>query len=127
MTIQKTSLENKIELENQKILGKIKEIEEDIDISENEVHKFLIIFHTLVEPVNSEQPQDETDGFVNDAILQISNRIAGLLRNNIDNLNISTILKSALKKLKNLFITQTKDTDEGKIGKPEPENAEYKN
>ena len=127
MTIQKTSLENKIELENEKILGKIKEIEEDIDISENEVHKFLIIFHTLVEPVNSEQPQDETDGFVNDAILQISNRIAGLLRNNIDNLNISTILKSALKKLKNLFITQTKDTDEGKIGKPEPENAEYKN
>ena len=127
MTIQKTSLENKIELENQKILGKIKEIEEDIDISENEVHKFLIIFHTLVEPVNSEQPQDETDGFVNDAILQISNRIAGLLRNNIDNLNISTILKSALKKLKNLFITQTKDTDEGKIGEPEPENAEYKN
>ena len=127
MTIQKTSLENKIELENQKILGKIKEIEEDIDINENEVHKFLIIFHTLVEPVNSEQPQDETNGFVNDAILQISNRIAGLLRNNIDNLNISTILKSALKKLKNLFITQTKDTDEGKIGKPEPENAEYKN
>ena len=104
-------LRKKIKLENQKILDKIKEIEEDIDISEHEVHKFLLIFHTLVETVNSEQPQEETDGSVTDAILQIVNKIAGLLRNNIDN----------------LFITQTKDTAEDKIGEPEPENAEYKN
>ena len=61
-------LRKKIKLENQKILDKIKEIE-DIDISEHEVHKFLLIFHTLVETVNSEQPQEETNGFVTDAIL----------------------------------------------------------
>ena len=108
MTIQKTSFEKKIKLENQKILDKIKEIEEDIDISEHEVHKFLLIFHTLVETVNSEQPQEETDGFVTDAILQIVNTIAGLLRNNIDSLNIPAVLKSALKKLKSLFIPQTR-------------------
>ena len=42
-------LRKKIKLENQKILDKIKEIEEDIDISEHEVNKFLLIFHTLVE------------------------------------------------------------------------------
>ena len=42
-------LRKKIKLENQKILEKIKEINEDIDISEHEVHKFLLIFHTLVE------------------------------------------------------------------------------
>ena len=89
-------LRKKIKLENQKILDKIKEIE-DIDISEHEVHKFLLIFHTLVETVNSEQPQEETDGFVTDAILQIVNTIAGLLRNNIDSLNIPAVLKSALK------------------------------
>ena len=89
-------LRKKIKLENQKILDKIKEIE-DIDISEHEVHKFLLIFHTLVETVNSEQPQEETDGFVTDAILQIVNAIAGLLRNNIDSLNIPAALKSALK------------------------------
>ena len=77
-------LRKKIKLENQKILDKIKEIEEDIDISEHEVHKFLLIFHTLIETVNSEQPQEETDGFVADAIVQIVNTIAGLLRNNID-------------------------------------------
>ena len=97
MTIQKTSLERKIKLENQKILDKIKEIGENIDISEHEVHKFLLIFHTLVETVNSEQPQEETDGFVTDTILQIVNTIAGLLRNNIDSLNIPAVLKSALK------------------------------
>ena len=30
------------------------------------------------------------------------------------------------KKLKSLFITQTKDTEEGKTGEAEPENGEYK-
>ena len=108
----------------QKILDKIKEIEEDIDLNEHEVHKFLLIFHTLIEIINSEQPQEETDGFVTDAILQIVNTIAGLLRNNIDSLNIPAVLKSALKKLKSLFIPQTKDSEEGKTGEAEPENAQ---
>ena len=45
----------KIKLENQKILEKIKEINEDIDITEHEVHKFLLIFHTLVETINSQE------------------------------------------------------------------------
>ena len=122
MMIQKTNLEKKNKLENQKILDKIKEIEEDININEHEVHNFLLIFHALVETVNSEQPQEETDGFVTDAILQIDNAIAGLLRNNIDTLNIPAVLKSALKKLKSLFIPQTKDSEENKMGVAEPEN-----
>ena len=88
-------LRKKIKLENQKILDKIKKIGEDIDISEHEVHKFLLIFYTLVETVNSEQPQKETNGFETDAILQIVTTIAGLLRNNIDNLNIPAVLKDA--------------------------------
>ena len=127
MMIQKTNLEKKNKLENQKILDKIKEIEEDININEHEVHKFLLIFHALVETVNSEQPQEETDGFVTDAILQIDNAIAGLLRNNIDTLNIPAVLKSALKKLKSLFIPQTKDSQEGKTGVAEPENDQNTN
>ena len=120
-------LRKKIKLENQKILDKIKETEEDIDISKHEVHKFLSIFHIVVKTVNSEQPQEETAGFVTDAILQIVNTIAGLLRNNIDSLNIPAALKSALKKLKSLFILQTKDSDEGKTGEVEPENAKHTN
>ena len=108
----------------QKILDKIKEIEEDIDLNEHEVYKFLLIFHILIETINSEQPQEETDGFVTDAILQIVNTIAGLLRNNIDSRNVAAVLKSALKKLKSLFIPQTKYSEEGKMGEAEPENAQ---
>ena len=116
-------LRKKIKLENQKILEKIKEINEDIDISEHKVHKFLLIFHTLVETINSQEGQEETNRFVTDTILQIVNIIAGLLKNNIDSLNIPAVLKSALKKLKSLFIPQTKDTEKGKTGEPEPENG----
>ena len=75
-------LRKKIKLENHKILDKIKEIEE--------------------------QPQEETDGFVYDAILQIVNAIAGLLRNNIGSLNIPAVLKSALKKIKELVYSANK-------------------
>ena len=116
-------LRKKIKLENQKILEKIKEINEDIDISEHEVQKFLLIFHTLVETINSQEGQEETNRFVTDTILQIVHIIAGLLKNNIDSLNIPAVLKSALKKLKSLFIPQTKDTEEGKTGKAEPKNG----
>ena len=84
-------LRKNIKLENQKILDKIKEIEKDIDTSEHEVHNVLLIFHTLVETVNSEQPQEETDRFVTDVVLQIVNTIAGLLRNNIDSLYIPVV------------------------------------
>ena len=116
-------LRKKIKLENQKILEKIKEINEDIDISEHEAHKFLLIFHTLVETTNSQEGREETNGFVTDTVLQIVNIIAGLLKNNIDSLNIPAVFKSSLKKLKILFIPQTKDTEKGKTGEPEPENG----
>ena len=57
-----------------------------------------------------------------DTFLQIVNIITGL-KNNIDSLNIPAVMKNALKKLKSLFIPQTKDTEEGKTGEPEPENG----
>ena len=102
-------LRKKIKLQNQKIIERVKEIGEDIDINEYEVHKFLLIFHTLFEVVTSEQAVEETGGFLNDTILAIVNVIAGLLKNNIENLNLSTILKTALKNLQSLFIkTETK-------------------
>ena len=79
------------------ILDKVVEMDKEIDISEHEMHKFLLIFHTLAESVNSDQPQEETDGFVTDTILQIVNVIAGLLKNNIDSLNIPAVLRNTLK------------------------------
>ena len=61
-------------MDHEKIIPKIKETTEEIDISEHEVHKFLLIFNTLIETVNSvESEEDETDGIVSDSILQIVN------------------------------------------------------
>ena len=48
-------------------------------------------------------------------------------KNNIDSLNIPAVLKSALKRLKSLLIPQTKDSEEGKTGEVEPENAKHTN
>ena len=97
MAIQKTSFEKKVKLEIDMILDKVVEMDKEIDISEHEMHKFLLIFHTLAESVNSDQPQEETDGFVTDTILQIVNVIAGLLKNNIGSLNIPAVLRNTLK------------------------------
>ena len=79
------------------MIDKIQDIEQEIDISGHEVHKLLLIFHTLVQTTNSDEPKEATDEFAADTILQIVNVIAGLLKNNIDNLNIPAVLKSALK------------------------------
>ena len=116
-------LRKKIKSENQKIVEKIKKIDENINISEHEVHKFLLIFHILAETINSQEIHEETDGFVTDTVVQIVNIIAGLLQNNIDTINVPTILKSALKKLKSLFI-QNKEKEEANPGEPEQENVE---
>ena len=42
-------LRKKTILKHEKILSKIKETNEEIDISEHEVYKFLLIFHTLID------------------------------------------------------------------------------
>ena len=110
-------LRKKIQLKHEKIISKIRETNEEIDISEHEVYKFLLIFHTLIETVNSVETEEETDGLVADAILQIVNLIAGLLKSNIDNSTVPEVLKSVLKN----FIHSAKK--EGKPGKVEPGNG----
>ena len=92
-------LRKKIKLEFDIILDKVQEI----DISEHEVHKFLLIFHNLVQTINSNEPQEETDRLMADVILQIVNTIIQLIKNNIDSLNIPAVLKSALKTAKLLY------------------------
>ena len=68
----------KIKLLNGNIIERIKEIDEEIDINEHEVHKFLLIFHSLFETVTSEETFEETDGILNDTILAVCNIIVGL-------------------------------------------------
>ena len=101
-------LRKKIKLDHEKIISKIKETNEEININEYEVQKFLLIFNTLVETVNSvESEEDETDGIVSNSILQIVNLIIGLLKRNIDNLTVPTVLKVALKNKKFIHSTKT--------------------
>ena len=61
-----------------------------------------------METVNSKQNQEETDGIVTDAILQIVIKISEFLKKNIDSLNLPTMLKNALKKIKSLFFSTNK-------------------
>ena len=106
----------KIKLQNQKIIEKIKEINEEIDINEHEVQKFILI-------VTSEQAVEETDGFLDDTILTVVKIIADLLKNNIESLKLPAVLKTALKKLKSLF---TKIKAEETVKTEEISNAREK-
>ena len=82
------------------IIEKIKDIDEEIDISEHEVQKFLLIFHTLMETITSEEALEQTDRAVTDAILQVVLKVGDLLKKNIDSFNLPAILKKVLKKKK---------------------------
>ena len=101
---EECQLRKKIKLENELILDKLKDIHEEIHINEHEVEKFLLIFHTLMETVNSEEVFDNPDGAITDAILKIVLRLSELLKNNIDSPNI---FKIAPKKIQSLFNLQT--------------------
>ena len=96
----------KIKLENELIRDKIKNVNKEINVNQHEVEKFLLIFHTLVENINSEESLDNTDG-VSDVILTIVLKITELLKKNIDSLKIPEILKVSLKKIKELFNLKT--------------------
>ena len=89
MKMSNISLE-KIRLENEIIIDKIKDFDEAINISKHEVQKFLLIFHTLMETVNSEEGLQQTDRIITNAILQIVLKIGDLLKKNIDSLNLPT-------------------------------------
>ena len=104
---QESQLRKKVKLESELILDKLKDIHKEIDINKHKVEKFLLIFHTLMETVNSEEVLDNTDGAITDSILKIVLRLSELLKNNIDSLKVPDIFKIALKKIKNLFNLQT--------------------
>ena len=63
-----------------------------------------------METVNSEKSLEETDGVNTDTFVLIISKSSDLLRENIDSLKLPAILKSALKKIKNLFnVEKTKE------------------
>ena len=58
---EESQLKKEIKLENKMILDKLKDIDEDIDINQYEAEKFLLIFHTLMQTVNSEEGLDNLE------------------------------------------------------------------
>ena len=122
-----TVLRKKIKLEHNFILSKAKKINESIDLTDHEVNKFLIIFHTLLDTVDlsSEISEvEETDGIVTDIILKIVLKITELIRQNIDSLPLPKILKDALKVIKELF-NGKKSMQDTRGGSMETELKEY--
>ena len=73
-------LKKRIKLEKEVILDKIKDIKEDFNINEHEVQKFLLIFHTLMKVVSSDEELGLPAGAVTDSILQIVLKISELLK-----------------------------------------------
>ena len=100
------NLRKKIKIEHDFIISRAKRVNEELDLTDHEVNKFLIIFHTLLDTIdiNSEISEpEETDDVVTDIILQIVLKISSLIRQNVDSLPLPQILKDALKVIKELF------------------------
>ena len=75
---EESKFRKKIKLENEFIWDKIKDVNNELDVNQHEVEKFLLIFHILMETVSSEENLDNTDG-VSDMILTIILKITELL------------------------------------------------
>ena len=106
VTNDSTNLKKKIKVLNEQIAEKIIELDENLEMENEEVSKFLLIFTHLTKTMTSEETSeetDETDGIVSDTISIICNLITDLLKNNIDELSISKPIKISLKILKRLF------------------------
>ena len=99
--IKGNNLKKKIKILNEHIAGKILEMDENLELENYEVSKFLLIFGRLTETMTSEETFEETDSIVSDTITVICNLITDLLKNNIDELSIPKPIKISLKVLKN--------------------------
>ena len=100
------NLNKKIKLLNDRIANDIIDLEENVEVDNHEVSKFLLIFAQLTKTMTSEEnseQDDETDGIVSDTVSIICNLITDLLKNNIDQLSIPTPVKTSLKILKRIF------------------------
>ena len=58
LSIEDSKFRKKIKLENKLIWNKIKNVNEEFDINQHELEKFLLIFHILIKNVNSEESLD---------------------------------------------------------------------
>ena len=105
------NLSKKVKLLNDRIANDILDLEENVEVDNHEVSKFLLIFAQLIKTMTSKEDSeqddseqdDETDGIVSDTVSIICNLITDLLKNNIDQLSIPAPVKTSLKILKRIF------------------------
>ena len=85
----------------------------EIDITEKELHKFLLIFNLLIESHKNKDSGEVTDAedCIADILVLIATKIFELLQENIDSLDIPIIFKKASKKLKDLVFKQQKNAE----------------
>ena len=110
-----SSLAKKIKLEHKLISEKISKNHPDIDVHENEIYKFLLIFNEILETSlnNATDLTDSEDG-IQDNILTVGKGLLKLLKGNIESLLLPAILKNALKRLKCfLFLIDNKIEEDG--------------
>ena len=123
---EKIELKKRIKLENEVIVDKFKDFNQDFNINEHEVQKFLLIFHTLMKVVSSDEGLDLPDGAVTDSIFQVVLKISELLKYSIDSLKLSEFLKTVLKKMK-ILLNKLTDQDPKHTGEAEKTSEATRN
>ena len=103
-----TSLRKKIKIENNTILERTAESSAskigEINLTEHELKKFLVIFHTLIETAENNEVTnaDECDGSA-DIIFSIVKEILCLIAKNSTDLKLPNFLQKTLKVIKSIF------------------------
>ena len=98
-------LAKKIKLEHKLISEKISKNHPDIDVHENEIYKFLLIFNEILEiSLNDATDLTDSEGGIQDNILTVGKGLLKLLKGNIESLQLPAFLKNALKRLNSFLI-----------------------
>ena len=109
-------LSKKTKVEQKVISDNITKNYPDIDITEHEIKKFVLIFHLLLmTSLNDDELTElkalDTEDGVEDTILLIVTKLLSLLKENIKTLKLPKLIKIGLKKLKSiLFLTSNDGT-----------------
>ena len=117
------TISKKIKLEQQLISESISKNYPDIDITDHEVNKFLLIFNLLLETSLNEErlleikPQDSEDGSIEDTIILVVTKLISILKGNVESLKLPKIIKIGLKKLKTyIFFNDGKNKNDSENG-----------
>ena len=108
-------LSKKIKVEQKLISDNITKNHPDIDITEHEIKKFVLIFHLLLmTSLNDDELTElkalDTEDGVQDTILLIVTKLLSLLKRNIEALKLPKLIKIGLKKLKCILFLTSKNS-----------------